>query len=230
MKIIPKDAFFVTDRLRLQTQCGLLVYRFPAVDRRRRLTSTQPSQSSRSGSPWSLSRLLWTVPVVLCFSAWVKALLLTATARLSQVTGSSRQDLPAAVRCLLTGTPLVFFHSTAEAVISVRLQFVTSHSLPCVFLLCLPLSFRGLFQSLHPVLTACKRSICALLWDHSASLGYKAEWALTPCTGGGRCCVQRQMEMGIRLSQNIRFKYLHLVFFKSSYSVTHSNQSIPVYP
>lgn len=94
------------------------VGRFPA-DRRRRLTSTQPSHSSRPGSP--LSRLSFPDVDVevfrLCwlFSVRVNLAVLRRCGE-SQVSGSSRQDLPA-VSCLI-GTPPVLFFFSAVLLIS----------------------------------------------------------------------------------------------------------------
>lgn len=129
------------------------VGRFPA-DRRRRLTSTQPSHSSRPGSPLSL--LSWMD--VECFgrvgfSVRENRAVLRRRVE-SRVSGSSRQDLPAE-SCLI-GTPPVLFFFSAVVVISCSLVVchIAEFKPPFFFFLLVVLrlpSFRDLCQSLHPV-------------------------------------------------------------------------------
>lgn len=110
------------------------VGRFPA-DRRRRLTSTQPSHSSRSGSPLSLSRFtggMWSISAMLGFQCVCVSRAVLRRCGESQVSGSSRQDLPA-VSCLIGTPPVCFCFSSAGAVISGSLAFVTSQSLTRLF-------------------------------------------------------------------------------------------------
>lgn len=150
--------------------------RSAGISSTRRLTSTQPSRSSRPGSPWSSSRLCGGVSLcVLCFPGFEPCA--AAAGRPTQVSGSSRQDLPAARR--LTRTPLVFL-SPAEAVISVRSLFVTSplSSRSCPFSLSVCLSFRpscvnGAYVS---------SSAAAALTERSSA------WR-------GRCCLQEPPEI-----------------------------------
>lgn len=123
-----------------------------------RLTSTQPSRSSRPGSPLSLSVVTGGMYEVFRLG-WV-----FSECGASRVSGSSRQDLPTA-SCSV-GTPPAFFLPSAAALIFDTFALVTSQSLTRV--LCVFLPF--LFLSLHPVSGACERRRGALFTDHTATL------------------------------------------------------------
>lgn len=164
------------------TMWSAKVGRFPA-GRRRRLTSTQPSRSSRPGSPLSLSVVtdgMWSISAMLGFQGTGRR------CGASQVSGSSRQDLPTA-SCSVGTPPACFFHS-AVAVIFDTLVFVTSQSLTrflCVFLL-------FLFLLLHPVSSACERRRAALFTNHTATLRERrSRWCGAQTVNWRSCCCLR---------------------------------------
>lgn len=137
------------DRQEAQTQCGLLRSAdFQQTDvgglpQRNLHTAVALARHYRfQGLPAGcrVFRLCWVFRVckTVRYCSWCWA---------SQVSGSSRQDLPA-VSCLI-GTPPVFsfffFFTSTVAVISCSPVFVTSQCYSLFF------SFRSLSQSLHPV-------------------------------------------------------------------------------
>lgn len=125
------------DRPEAQTQCGLLrSAHFQQTDVVGRLTSTQPSHSSRPDSPLSLSRSaegMWSISAMLAFFFFflvgfqcLQTVRCRGGAECLQVSGSSRQDLPA-VGCLIGTPPVCFFCFPSAAALIVLAQRSLSH-------------------------------------------------------------------------------------------------------
>lgn len=179
------------DRQEAQTQCGLLrSASFRADRRRRRLTSTQPSHSSRPDSPLSLWRFADGMRSVSAMWAFQCAV----TERRCSGAGCLRS----------AGPPVFFFFTSAVTVISGSVLFVTSQSLRRLFLLPCSVS----------IATSClkcgKSEACALLKNHRAcERRDHAEWAET--VGGGVLHSGTVENVGLSLNHYLATSASHTV-------------------